>query len=109
MKELVIDLDFMIGPITKDVYDTERNELCTGIKVVDSDQKLARMNEKIQAEFSALYEFDQEEAVTFDLKQAREKKEGMLVKVQELLQYLNSVNDGSFIVVDRATEYLKQL
>lgn len=33
----------------KNVYDTERNELCTGIKVVDSDQKLARMNEEIQA------------------------------------------------------------
>lgn len=109
MKELVIDLDFMIGPIIKNVYDTERNELCTGIKVVDSDQKLARMNEEIQAEFSALYVFDQEEAVTFDLKQAREKKEDMQVKVQELLQYLNSINDGSFIVVDRATEYLKQL
>lgn len=87
----------------KNVYDTERNELCTGIKVVDSDQKLARMNEEIQAEFSALYVFDQEEAVTFDLKQAR------IVKVQELLQYFNSINDGSFIVVDRATEYLKQL
>lgn len=42
MKELVIDLDFMIG--RTNVYDTERNELCTGIKVVDSDQKLARMN-----------------------------------------------------------------
>lgn len=87
----------------KNVYDTERNELCTGIKVVDSDQKLARMNEEIQAEFSALYVFDQEKAVTFDLKQAR------IVKVQELLQYFNSINDGSFIVVDRATEYLKQL
>lgn len=44
MKELVIDLDFTSGPIMKNVYDTERNELCTGIKVVDSDQKLARMN-----------------------------------------------------------------
>lgn len=49
MKELVIDLDFMIGPIMKGVYDTEQNELCTGIKVVDPDQKLARMNEEIQA------------------------------------------------------------
>ena len=44
MKELVIDLDFTSGPIMKNVYDTERNELFTGIKVVDSDQKLARMN-----------------------------------------------------------------
>lgn len=103
MKELVIDLDFTSGPIMNNVYDTERKELCTGIKVVDSDQKLARMNEEIQAEFSALYVFDQEKAVTFDLKQAR------IVKVQELLQYLNSINDGSFIVFDHATEYLKQL
>lgn len=109
MKQVVIDLDFLIGPIVKDVYDVESNTLCTGVKVIDSDKNLEKINQEIQDEYSSLYEFDNGEAVTFDTELAKKRKHDLQKKVQGLLNYLEKINDGSFVVVDHATEYLKKL
>lgn len=38
MKKLIIMLDFIYGPLWKDIYDTKRKELVTGIYVVDDDK-----------------------------------------------------------------------
>lgn len=40
MKTLRIMLDFISGPLRKDVFDTQKKELITGIDVVDSDEYL---------------------------------------------------------------------
>ncbi|MDO4438749.1 MAG: hypothetical protein Q4B86_04805 [Eubacteriales bacterium] len=110
MKKLVLELEYMNGPILKDKFDIQRSELCTGIEQVDADEYLNTLNEEIQEVYTALFRFDEkEEAVLFDDVAAKGAKEWFLSKMNELSKYLKSINDGSFCIEDRVTEYLKKL
>lgn len=40
MKKLTIMLDFIAGPLWKDIFDTKKKELVTGIDIVDNDEYL---------------------------------------------------------------------
>lgn len=79
-------LDFISGPIWKDIYDTKKKELVTGINVVDND-----------------------EFVYFDKDQEKKDKHKMLYLLGKLMKRLDEVNDGSFEVDDRETERVKSL
>ena len=46
MKKLIIMLDFISGPLWKDIYDTKKEELVTGIDVVD-DEYIQKLNNEI--------------------------------------------------------------
>ncbi|WP_281268543.1 hypothetical protein [Anaerococcus nagyae] len=43
MKKLIILLDFISGPLWKDIYDTKKKELITVIDVVDNDKYIKKI------------------------------------------------------------------
>lgn len=48
MKKLIIMLDFISGPLWKDIFDTEKKGLVTGIDVVDDDDEyIQNLNDEI--------------------------------------------------------------
>lgn len=109
MKKLILELDYMSGPILKDFFDVQKNDLCTGIDVIDYDPLIQKMNEEIQNEYSALYIFDKnEQAVTFNETAAKKIKFELLSKIAKLSDYLNCINDGTFNIEDRATKLIEQ-
>ena len=80
MKKLIIMLDFISGPLWKDIYDTKKKELVTGIDVVDDDE----------------------------YKEKKDKYK-MLDLLEKLIKRLDELNDGSFEIDDRETERVKNL
>ncbi|EHR31818.1 hypothetical protein [Helcococcus kunzii] len=110
MKRLKIMLDFISGPLWKDVFDTQKKELVTGIEVVDNDEYLQKINEEIQALYSFYYKINyNNEPVYFDKKQERLDKEKMLDLLGRLIDRINEINDGSFVIDDRETERIRNL
>ena len=110
MKTLRIMLDFISGPLWKDVFDTQRKELVTGIDVVDNDEYIQTLNEEIQSLYSSYYKVNyKDEPVYFDEDQEKADKEKMLSLLQKLIARLNEINDGSFEINDRETERVRNL
>lgn len=88
----------------------KKKELVTGIKVVDSDEYLQKSNEEIQDFYSSYYKINyNNEPVYFDKKQERLDKEKMLALLGRLIDRLNEINDGSFVIDDRETERIRNL
>ena len=110
MKRIKLQLDFLAGPLWKDVWDVEKNAETTGIPVVDDDEKLAELDAEIQALFSSYYEFDSHgQACWFDEGRQKADKDKMLALLACLNQRLAEINDGSFVVVDELTGYYSAL
>ena len=109
MKTLKLELDFLIGPIVKDVFSASKNKLVTGVEVIDNDLELNELNEKASALYSSFYEFDEDEACRFNSTIAKEH----LVELKELITKiktrLNILNDGSFELSDMITDQLREL
>ena len=106
MKELRIKYDFSNGPIWKDKYDVKTGEWSTGIDVIDNDESLAILNEEAEKEYSSLYSFDENGVLCFNENAFEEKKERLLSLIQSILVKIDSLNDGSFEVVDEETKKL---
>ncbi|WP_277284471.1 hypothetical protein [Sneathia sanguinegens] len=110
MKELRIMLDFISGPIWKDIYDTKKKELVTGIDVVDNDECVQKINDEIQDLYSSYYKIDyNDEPVYFDKEQEKKDKYKMLALLEKLKERLYEINDGSFEIDDKETERIKNL
>ena len=110
MKKLRIMLDFIIGPIWKDIYDTKKKELVTGINVVDNDECVQKINDEIQDLYSSYYRIDyNDEPVYFDKEQEKKDKYKMLALLEKLKKRLYKINDGSFEIDDKETERVKNL
>lgn len=110
MKELRIMLDFISGPIWKDIYDTKKKELVTGIDVVDNDECVQKINDEIQNLYSSYYKIDyNDEPVYFDKEQEKKDKYKMLALLEKLKKRLYEINDGSFEIDDRETKRVKNL
>ena len=110
MKELRIMLDFISGPIWKDIYDTKKKELVTGIDVVDNDECVQKINDEIQDLYSSYYKIDyNDEPVYFDKEQEKKDKYKMLALLEKLKKRLYEINDGSFEIDDKETERIKNL
>lgn len=110
MKTLKLQLDFLAGPLWKDVWDAEKNDVTTGIPVVDDDERLAELDEEIQNLFSSYYEFDSHgQACWFDEDRQKADKGKMLSLLAKLNRRLEEVNDGSFVVDDELTDYYSAL
>lgn len=108
-KEIVrIQLDFNQGPIW--ISDAETGQPMTGIDVIDNDEELQKINFEISTLYSSYYEFDShEQACWFNEEQEKKDKIKMLLLLKQLLDRLNEINDGSFIVEDLETERVKSL
>lgn len=108
-KEIVkIQLDFIQGPIW--ISDVETGQPITGIDIIDNDEKLRKINFEISNLYSSYYEFDSHnQACWFNKEQEKKDKEKMLSLLKQLIDRLNEINDGSFIVEDYETERVKNL
>lgn len=110
MKKLIIMLDFISGPLWKDVFDTKKKELVTGIDRVDNDVYIQKLNNEIQDLYSSYYKIDyNDQPVYFDKDQEKKDKYKMLDLLGKLIKRLDELNDGSFEVDDRETERVKNL
>lgn len=108
-KEIVkIQLDFLQGPIW--ISDVETGQPMTGIDIIDNDEKLRKINYEISTLYSSYYEFDShDQACWFNEEQEKKDKEKMISLLKQLIDRLNELNDGSFLVEDYETERLEKL
>ena len=108
-KEIVkIQLDFLQGPIW--ISDVETGQPMTGIDIIDNDEKLRKINYEISTIYSSYYEFDShDQACWFNEEQEKKDKEKMISLLKQLIDRLNLLNDGSFLVEDYETERLEKL
>ena len=109
MKTLKLELDFLIGPIVKDVFSASKNKLITGIEVIDNDLELNELNEKASALYSSFYEFDEDEACRFNSTIAKEHLDELKEIITKIKTRLNILNDGSFELSDMITDQLREL
>ncbi len=109
MKTLKLELDFLIGPIVKDVYIASKNKLVTGVEVIDNDLELNESNEKACALYSSFYEFDEDEACRFNSTIAKEHLDELKELITKIKNRLNILNDGSFELSDMITDQLREL
>ncbi len=110
MKTLTIRLDFLAGPVWKDVYDPVKQRECTGIRVVDDDANIAAIDAEIQQLYTSYFEFDSHNAPCwFNEEKARADKGKMLGLMGKLNKRLAQIDDGSFIVKDEETRRLQAL
>ena len=108
-KEIIrIQLDFLQGPIW--ISDVETGQPMTGIDIIDNDEKLRKINYEISTLYSSYYEFDShDQACWFNEEQEKKDKEKMISLLKQLIDRLNEINDGSFVVEDYETERLEKL
>lgn len=104
-KKIRILLDYIYGPIWKDVVTSEG--LITGIEVIDNDIVLKALNDSTSEIYGSLYSFDKnEEPCTFDKERFSEVKKYLLILISAIKQRLNEINDGSYFIVDEESERL---
>ena len=102
MKTITLELDFLIGPIVKDVFSISKNKLVTGVDVIDNSHSINELNDKISSLYSSFYDFDSDDkACEFNVKEANEHKEELSILISELLSELNRLNDGSFEIINK--------
>lgn len=108
-KEIVkIQLDFLQGPIW--ISDVETGQPMTGLDIIDNDEKLRKINYEISTLYSSYYEFDShDQACWFNEEQEKKDKEKIISLLKQLIDRLNELNDGSFLVEDYETERLEKL
>lgn len=109
MKTLKLELDFLVGPIVKDVFSASKNKLITGVEVIDNDLELNELNEKASALYSSFYEFDADEACRFNSTIAKEHLDELKELITKIKNRLNNLNDGSFELNDMITDQLREL
>ena len=109
MKTLKLELDFLIGPIVKDVFSASKNKLITGVEVIDNDLELNELNEKASALYSSFYEFDEDEACRFNITIAKEHLDELKELITQIKNRIINLNDGSFELSDMITDQLREL
>ncbi len=109
MKIIKLEFDFLVGPIVKEVFSTSKNELVTGIEVIDNDSELGELNEKACSLYSSCYEFDKNDACSFNFELAKTHKNELSNLMNMIVDRLNSINDGSFEIKDFTKDQLDSL
>ena len=100
MEIVKLELDFLVGPIVKEVFNESKNKLITGIDLIDNDNRINELNDEISALYSSFYDFDSGESCKFNVELAKENKSKLVKLIDDLIVMLKSVNDGSFMVVN---------
>ena len=108
MQTVKIMFDYLQGPIW--TSDVETGTPQTGIAVIDENEEIRQLNFKIQDLFDGYYEFNShDQPCWFNKEQEKADKEKMLAMITELINLLNKVNDGSFVIDDQETKRIKAL
>lgn len=67
--------------------------------LIDDDPIIKRLNEETEELYSACFEFDShDQACYFNKDLQKETKDKMLNLVEQIIQRLNEINDGSFVI-----------
>ena len=110
MIKIKIQLDFNNGPIWGNYYDEELNRTMTGIDKIDNNDEIQKLNNIIQDKYSSYYEFNShDQACWFHEDKQKAEKEEMLSLISDLINKIESVNDGTFEIEDLETERLKNI
>ena len=56
MNRIILEFDFLNGPIYKDVYDIKNNMVITGIKEIDDNETIMLLNQEMQDLYSSFYD-----------------------------------------------------
>ena len=109
MKEKIrIKLDYLQGAIW--ISDQETGQPITGIKIVDNDEIIKKINYQISSLFSSYYEFNSNNRVCyFNKEQEKKDKDKMLSFLKQLNNRLAEINDGTCEVIDLETPRVEKL
>jgi len=107
MKTIKLMNEFMHGVIwTED----EEGLLTSEIPIVANDKICQELNKKIGNLYNSYYEFDtHDEACWFNIEQFKKDKQKMLSLLNELLNRLKEINDGSFLIDDYEIHEIEKL
>ena len=109
MKTIRILLDFMRGPIQKDIIDSDTKEWRTGIDIIDNDEILRRIDTETSQKYNSLFSFDtNDKGCEFDEAKYKELNKYFLENISKIINRLDEINDGSYVVEDEETEWLQQ-
>ena len=105
-----IGLEFLFGPIQKLHVDSNGNEI-TGASIIDNDSVTQSLDKEINDLWCSLYTKDENSpsGMSFDKNREKELAPKLLEMVSQLIDRLNKINDGSFVIHDMVTSYLKSL
>lgn len=107
-KKIKIMLDFFQGPIW--LSDAQTGEPMTGISVIDTDPVVRELNRKCGDLFFCYYNFDDPDLpCVFDYEREKREKTVMLEMITQLVNRLEEINDGTFVIEDMETERLMKL
>ena len=107
---LVLSLDFIFGPLSKDYQTTDGTEI-TGIKVVDEDNEIQKLDQEINDIWCSLWTKNNFSTSGYDFDEKREKEVAPILidLVRELIKRLDKINDGSYEIEDMITNHLESL
>ncbi|MCH3909893.1 MAG: hypothetical protein LKF75_03965 [Bacilli bacterium] len=117
---IYVQLEYLDGPIFKDILPANKGKpaekgpfggikLITGVPVIDRDPEVARLEREVESLYSGCFsENSHEQPLYFDKGYASSIKGKLSLLVSELLERLKAINDGSFIIVNRAEDDMKE-
>ena len=105
-----IGLEFLFGPIQKLHLDSNGNEI-TGVSIIDNDSAIQSLDKEINDLWCSLYSKDENSpsGMAFDKNREKEIAPQLLEMISKLINRLNEINDGSYVIHDMVTNYLKTL
>ena len=107
MKEIKIQFDYLNGPLWKEKLDVKTGRWTTGVPCIDEDKAIQILNDEAERMYESLYAFNAEtKGCQFNNDRFVQIKTQLLSIVQTLISRLSSINDGSFVVIDKATQTL---
>ncbi len=105
MKQVVIQFDYLHGPLWKDNYDALTGEWSTGIPCIDNNEEIQELNDKAEELYESLYSFGGD-GCCFDDRKYVEVKPQLLTMARKIIDILSDINDGTFVVIDKISETL---
>ena len=89
------------------MYDIKTGKWLTGISCIDEDNAIQILNNEAMEMYETLYSFNTEnQGCQFNSDRFIQIKPQLHSIVQSIISRLSVINDGSFIVIDNATQTL---
>ena len=106
-REIKIQFDYLHGPLWKERFNANTGEWSTGILCIDNDKAIQLLNDEAERMYEFLYSFTPgTQGCQFNRDRFEQIKPQLLSIVQNMVDHLFAINDGSYIVVDKATKIL---
>ena len=107
METIRICNEFLHSPIW--TYD-EDGIVTDDLPLIVNDPVLQHLCRQAEEMYCRYFEFDShDEACWFDERKEKAEKDQMLHIISKIKERLDEINDGSFVVEDFETDYLKNL